>query len=57
MDSDGFSGGLALLWQKDNCVSLQSFAQRHIDVLVARTIEQKDWRFTRFYGDAEVSER
>ena len=44
------SGGLALLWEKEVSVVVQSYSQRHINAIVEISDNQPRWRFTGFYG-------
>ncbi|XP_019149860.1 PREDICTED: uncharacterized protein LOC109146662 [Ipomoea nil] len=48
VDNPGLSGGLALLWRKNNNASLLSFSKNHIDVEIR--VSGKMWRMTCFYG-------
>ncbi|OMO58663.1 reverse transcriptase [Corchorus capsularis] len=47
-------GGLALLWKKEECISLLSYSFWHIDVSIGTSDK---WRFTGFYGRLETSRR
>ncbi|KAG8362744.1 hypothetical protein BUALT_BualtUnG0037500 [Buddleja alternifolia] len=40
------SGGLALLWEKEVSVVVQSYSQRHINAIVEISDNQPRWRFT-----------
>ncbi|XP_019172758.1 PREDICTED: uncharacterized protein LOC109168171 [Ipomoea nil] len=55
VDNDGLSGGMALLWKKNNTVSLLSYSQSHIDVEVS--LFNKLWRMTCLYGIPEQNRR
>lgn len=44
--SIGKSGGLALLWQKDINVTIQSYSKNHIDAEVKLAGNEEDWRLT-----------
>ncbi|KAL0314574.1 UNVERIFIED_CONTAM: hypothetical protein Sangu_2301800 [Sesamum angustifolium] len=55
VESQGHSGGLALLWHKSLSVQLQSFGHHHIDATVYPESETEAWRFTGFYGFADVA--
>ncbi|KAL0337595.1 UNVERIFIED_CONTAM: hypothetical protein Scaly_2034600 [Sesamum calycinum] len=55
VESQGRSGGLALLWHKSLSVQLQSFGHHHIDATVYPESETEAWRFTGFYGFADVA--
>ncbi|EPS63383.1 hypothetical protein M569_11401 [Genlisea aurea] len=57
VSATGLSGGLALFWRKDVCVSLLSFCSSYIDVLVRLTPTLPEWRFTGFYGNPAVQLR
>ncbi|KAL0449049.1 UNVERIFIED_CONTAM: putative mitochondrial protein [Sesamum latifolium] len=57
VDSVGKGGGLLLLWRKDIEVWLQSFLAHHIDATVRSDDCPERWRFTGFYGYAELSKR
>ncbi|XP_073019456.1 uncharacterized protein [Primulina eburnea] len=52
---EGRSGGLILFWKATLDVSIHSYSSGHIDCLVKHF--EKCWRFTRFYGNPEVSKR
>ena len=54
--SHGRSGGLAFLWKKEIIVDVQSYSDRHIDVIIIEDSGFK-WRITRFYGNPEVHRR
>lgn len=49
VEARGHSGGLALLWDAEIDVTLQSYSRNHIDVVVEEG-EGKRWRFTGVYG-------
>ncbi|XP_062017671.1 uncharacterized protein LOC133734024 [Rosa rugosa] len=51
------SGGLALLWEEDVVVDIQSFSDSHIDVVVGEPSDPKRWRFTGFYGQPRPENR
>ncbi|XP_073362164.1 uncharacterized protein [Aegilops tauschii subsp. strangulata] len=55
VDSDGLSGGIGLFWSRDVDVTLQNYSIAHIDVTVKQ--ENKEWRFTGFYGAPRVENR
>ncbi|GMJ01722.1 hypothetical protein HRI_003841400 [Hibiscus trionum] len=57
VDAVGRSGGLSLGW-KNNCgVSLCSYSQRHIDVIINEDSDGNIWRCTGFYGVPEEQHR
>ncbi|GMJ08165.1 hypothetical protein HRI_004485700 [Hibiscus trionum] len=55
--SRGRSGGLCLAWRVDCDVTLRSYSERHIDVIISRDAEERCWRFTGFYGAPEENLR
>jgi hypothetical protein len=56
--SIGLSGGLCLYWNNDSRVSLKSFSNSHIDVLIQNDeLGDVEWRFTGFYGNPVRSTR
>ncbi|XP_019150532.1 PREDICTED: uncharacterized protein LOC109147325 [Ipomoea nil] len=55
VDNDGLSGGMALLWRKNNMVRLLSYSQSHIDVEIS--LFNKLWRMTCIYGIPERGRR
>ncbi|XP_019166597.1 PREDICTED: uncharacterized protein LOC109162331 [Ipomoea nil] len=56
VDISGLSGGLALLWRRNNTASLLSFSKTHIDIEV--TIPGfPNWRMTCYYGFPERNRR
>ena len=52
--SRGQSGGLALLWSKEQAVSISSYLHYHIDAIMDEGVEGA-WRFTGFYGSPTVA--
>ncbi|XP_040956169.1 uncharacterized protein [Gossypium hirsutum] len=50
VDSIGSRGGLCLAWRGNAKIALQSFSNRHIDVIIEEEGEGVKWRFTGFYG-------
>ncbi|TYJ37050.1 hypothetical protein E1A91_A05G349500v1, partial [Gossypium mustelinum] len=56
VDSEGKSGGLALLWKEGVNVSVQNYSKFHIDSLVSMDDGEK-FRFTSFYGQTDPSLR
>ena len=57
IDSDGFSGGIALFWDEYINVSLLSQGERYIDVLVVENPDRVPWRATFVYGEPRVENR
>ncbi|GMI64932.1 hypothetical protein HRI_000162500 [Hibiscus trionum] len=53
VSSRGRSGGLFFAWKIDCDVTLRSYSERHIDVIISRDAEDQCWRFTGFYGAPE----
>ncbi|TYJ27776.1 hypothetical protein E1A91_A07G212200v1, partial [Gossypium mustelinum] len=56
VDSEGKSGGLALLWKEGVNVSVQNYSKFHIDSLVSMDDGEK-FRFTGFYSQTDPSLR
>ncbi|PPD86265.1 hypothetical protein GOBAR_DD16799 [Gossypium barbadense] len=56
VNSEGKSGGLALLWREGVKVEVQNFSNYHIDSLVSLE-ESKVIRFTGFYGNYDPNAR
>ncbi|KAG4109650.1 hypothetical protein ERO13_1Z049693v2, partial [Gossypium hirsutum] len=56
VNSEGRSGGLALMWKEGINVSIQSFSKHHIDSIV-NLENNKNMRVTGFYGHANPSLR
>ncbi|XP_075659574.1 uncharacterized protein LOC142629462 [Castanea sativa] len=55
--SQGASGGLALFWNSENKVMINSSSQSHIDAKVAGDIIGGEWHLTGFYANLETSLR
>ncbi|TYH28269.1 hypothetical protein ES288_A02G130600v1 [Gossypium darwinii] len=56
INSEGKSGGLALMWKEGVKVNVQNFSNHHIDSLV--TLDENEViRFTGFYGQANLNVR
>ena len=49
VDNEGKSGGLAVLWNADTNVQINSYSKHHIDFQV-RSAQGKTWRGTWIYG-------
>ncbi|KAG8485709.1 hypothetical protein CXB51_019034 [Gossypium anomalum] len=56
VDSEGKTGGLALLWKEGVNVSVQNYSKYHIDSLVSMD-DGEQFRFTGFYGQTDPSLR
>lgn len=55
VDSEGRSGGLALLWNTEVRVSILSFSINHIHVLIhLQDNDSEPWLFTSIYGFSKV---
>ena len=52
--STGWGGGLALLWNNEDMVWVDSFSNYHIDAIAYGGLENA-WRLTGFYGDLVTS--
>ena len=57
VDKMGRGEGLALLWTNAVNVEVTSFSNKHIDVLVGESEDQRKWRFTGFYGKPDMRKR
>ncbi|XP_019171082.1 PREDICTED: uncharacterized protein LOC109166644 [Ipomoea nil] len=56
VDSDGLSGGIALLWKRNSTARLLSYSTNYVDVVV--TIAGfPEWRMTGYYGYPERTRR
>ncbi|KAK5833750.1 hypothetical protein PVK06_017604 [Gossypium arboreum] len=56
VNSEGQSGGLALMWKEGTNVSIQSYSKHHIDSIV-NLGNNKNMRVTGFYGHANLNLR
>ena len=56
VDSEGRSGGLALLWRHQDEVTLSSYSQNHIDVMV-HIRNNVEYRLTGVYGEPNRARR
>jgi hypothetical protein len=50
LSSQGFSGGLVMMWKSDMNVVINTFSKFHIDVWITES-DGMMWRFTGFYGE------
>jgi exonuclease III len=57
VDSNGRSGGLALLWKEEAGLEIQNYSCRHIQAVVKNPGGEGSWKFTGFYGHPEASKR
>lgn len=55
VDVVGGSSGLMMLWKETVNVHIKSFSTGNIDSVVR--VEDSMWRFTRFYGNLDASQR
>lgn len=53
----GPSGGLELLWYDSKQVTLCSYSENHIDVIVEANGDKPTYRLTRFYGESSIARR
>ncbi|XP_019199913.1 PREDICTED: uncharacterized protein LOC109193526 [Ipomoea nil] len=56
VDNDGLSGGLALLWKKNNTARLLSYSRNYVDIEVTMT-GNPAWRMTCYYGYSDRNRR
>ena len=57
VQSDGRSGGLAMLWREGTDVRFKSCSNSHIDVEIHDGSASSPWRATRFYGQPDTAKR
>jgi hypothetical protein len=57
VDPVGRSGGLALLWYKEDNLEIFNYSRRHINVVVKDMGGQPIWKMTGFYGHSDSSKR
>lgn len=57
VDSKQASGGLALFWNNNIKVRIESYSSRHIDSIISNTTVDTPWRFTGLYGNPITSQR
>lgn len=57
MDAVGRKWGLALLWCRELMVDVINYSQFHINAKVEWKEQNVPWKFTGFYGQAEVCKR
>ena len=55
--SDGWSGGLAMLWKEGMVVHFKSYSNSHIDVVVMEEDGGSPWRATGFYRHPDAGMR
>ncbi|KAG8472532.1 hypothetical protein CXB51_034417 [Gossypium anomalum] len=48
--ANGSKEGLSLGWKEEVDITLRIFSNSHINVDIKEELEEKIWRFTRFYG-------
>ncbi|XVF47815.1 hypothetical protein PTKIN_Ptkin03bG0141200 [Pterospermum kingtungense] len=56
VDSEGRSGGLAMLWIEECDLHLRSYSKHHIDMELVLTVNDS-WRITGIYGEPDASKR
>jgi len=49
-ESDGWRGGLLLMWRDEISVRMQGVTKNYIDVIIE---EEGGWKFTGIYGEPE----
>jgi hypothetical protein len=57
VDPVGRSGGLALLWNKEENLEIFSYSRRHINAVVKDMAGQPIWKMTGFYGHPDSTKR
>lgn len=55
--SDGWSGGLALLWKEGTDIRFKSFSNLHIDMVVHDMLSSDPWHATGFYEQPNSGKR
>lgn len=53
----GWSGGLALLWKREESVKIHNYSQRHIFTWINDDFQQVPWLLTGYYGKPDSSKR
>ncbi|GLU22891.1 hypothetical protein SLE2022_389310 [Rubroshorea leprosula] len=56
VERNGRNGGLAMMWDQQLQLHLQSYSANHIDMEVVGVVQDK-WHFTGFYGFPERQNR
>ncbi|XP_042988712.1 uncharacterized protein LOC122316247 [Carya illinoinensis] len=57
VSSEGRSGGLALMWQEETNLNVQSYSKNHIDALIHNAEHDGQWQFTGVYGHPDTELR
>ncbi|XP_042939426.1 uncharacterized protein LOC122274455 [Carya illinoinensis] len=57
IDSKGFSGGLAFLWNSSDNFNLESYSQQHISLNLKKEEVNTEIQFTGFYGSPYTAKR
>ncbi|XP_018853114.2 uncharacterized protein LOC109015083 [Juglans regia] len=57
VDNRGLSGGVAFIWKDDLDVTLDTYSQNHISLLIKDGIAKMKWLLTGFYGSLCTSGR
>jgi hypothetical protein len=56
VSSQGFSGGLVLMWQDELSIVIKTYSKSHVDVWITEA-DGKLWRFTSFTGEPKRAQR
>jgi hypothetical protein len=56
VSSQGFNGGLVLMWKEDMSLVIKTYSKFHVDVWITEA-HGKFWRFTGFYGEPRRAQR
>jgi hypothetical protein len=56
VSSQGFSGGLVLMWKDDMSLVIKTYSKYHVDVCITEA-DGKLWHFTGFYGEPRRVQR
>lgn len=57
VDPVELSGGLVLLWQESNGLTIQNYSLRHINTIFSSVEPDKCWKLTCFYGHPDRGAR
>jgi hypothetical protein len=56
VSSQGFSGGLVLMWQDELLIVIKTYSKSHVDVWITEA-DGKLWCFTSFNGEPKRAQR
>jgi hypothetical protein len=56
VSSQGFNGGLVLVWHDDLSIVIKTYSKSHVDVWITE-VDGKLWHFTGFYGEPRRAQR